>query len=96
MNLSLLGRARAEDAQFVLVAERGRGNIERDDANRQRETMTNNALQYIYSLSRESIDSKIQEFQLKAKMQREIDGQMKAISEAQKKARSHEGDHQLR
>jgi ATP-dependent RNA helicase DDX58 len=90
------GRARAENATYVLVAERGRGTIERDEANKLRERMMSRALNHIYSLPHDSVAKRINELQLNAKVEQEMAAKGKILSETLKKARTTSGDHELR
>jgi len=90
------GRARAENAQYMLLAERGRGTIERDEANRVREIMMNNAINEIKGMNPVTIQRKIRELQEQAKVERDMAAQGKVLSDELKRGRLHEGDHELR
>lgn len=95
-NVCIAGRARADNAEYHLVAERGRGTIERDEANRLREDMMNEAVRFIGNMDEETFQRKTRELQEKAKVERDMAALGKIIRDEKKKAEHREGDYELR
>ena len=90
------GRARADNAQYVVVGDRERCTIAKDEANRLREIMTNKALKFIDTMGPAAIRQKIAGLQLKAKLERDIESKGKEFKAAVRQSRTHEGEYQLR
>jgi hypothetical protein len=95
-HIQIAGRARAENAKYLLVAERGRGTIERDEANQLREAMMNEAVKFISNMNETTFQIKTRELQEKAKVERHMAALGKLISDEKKKAERREGDYELR
>lgn len=90
----LIGRARAEDGKFVLVAEKGRGVHEREMTNQVREELMGKAIFLVHQIPEETMRSKIMIQQELAKRERDMAAEAKVINASWKA--SHEGDYQLR
>jgi len=92
----VVGRARAEDAHYTVVGDRECDTIGKDEANKLRERMTNNALKFIDNLDPAEIRRRITDMQLKAKLERDIERKGKEFKAAVRQSRTHEGEYHLR
>jgi len=91
-----VGRARAEEAQFVVLGERGRGTIAKDEANRMQEKLAIAALKVIDGVDRLRMEQQIGEMQRRAKSERDSERREKELKAALRQSRTHEGEYQLR
>ena len=79
-----------------MVGDRERDTISKDEANKLRERMTNDALKFIDNLDPAEIRRRITDLQLKAKSERDIERRGEEFRAAVRKSRTHEGEYQLR
>ena len=96
MNLFHAGRARASQAEYLLVGETGRGTFERDKNNEIREVLMYKAIDKIYAMRKPERDQKILELQIKAKAEKDIKVSSEVIRDELKRNRKQEGDYELR
>ena len=88
-----VGRARAENADFILVTERGSGTVEKEDFNKIRETMMQKAIDIIqHRMTLIEIQTKISAFQKVSVVER----QMACGGKAQAKKARHDTGYSLR
>lgn len=92
----MAGRARADDAKYVLVGDRGSGVRQREATNQIREDLMYKAIYLIHRMPDDDFDSKIREHQTIAKHEREVAAVAKSNVAKFKKMISHENDSQLR
>ena len=96
LTICIVGRARAANAQYVVLGEREQGAIVKDQANKLRERMTSDALQFIDTMDPAEVRRKIAHLQWKAKSERDIENKGKEYMAAVRQSRTHEGEYQLR
>jgi len=79
-----------------VVGDLERGAIPKDEANKLREKLTNDALKRIDAMAPDDIRQTIYELQVKAKVERDIENKGKEYKAALRQSRTHEGEYQLR
>ena len=79
-----------------MLGEREQGAIVKDQANKLRERMTSDALQFIDTMDPAEVRRKIAHLQSKAKSERDIENKGKEYMAAVRQSRTHEGEYQLR
>lgn len=92
----LIGRARAEDGKYVVIAEKGRGVNEREMTNQVREELMTRAIFLVHQMPEEKMHSRITIQQELAKRERDMAAEAKVANARWKASHSHEGDYQLR
>ena len=91
----LLGRARKKGAEYLLVTEEGSGMMERDEMNKIRVDMMNDAIRAIDNMSSDEFHQRVAEYQEEARQTREIDAiGTRALAE-RRRARPTGGDYTL-
>ena len=69
----ILGRARKTGAECLLVTEQGSGMTERDELNKIRVDMMNDAIRAIDNMSDDDFHGRVEEYKKEARQKREID-----------------------
>ena len=91
-----LGRARAEQGQYVLLAERGRGAAKKDRFNKFQETLMEEAINVINNYSPRRIREEVRAIQKKTLIERQAARQASLINKSLKQGQLLQGDFTLR
>ena len=92
----ITGRARADDAQYVLVTDANRNAAQREQMNQIRENMMNKAIEEINRMEKREFNQKIYEFQMEALREQQLAAEAQRITEIRKAARLDAGEFELR
>lgn len=94
--LIIEGRARADNAQYLVVAEKGRGAAEKEESNKIREKMMQKAIDIINDKSIQQRRDDIHRYQREAQVEREMAKKGKEISQLMKASQSSSEGYELR
>lgn len=94
--LSVKGRARAENAQYLVVAEKGRGAAAKEECNKIREKMMQKAIDIIDRYQMGEKRERIRQYQKEAQVEREMAKKGKEISKILKASQNTDGRYILR
>ena len=95
MMLMVIGRARKPDAEYLLVTERGRGTAQRDEINRMREDLMNDAIRRIDVMNMTDFRQCVEKHQKDAKLTRNLTSLGEKMQKDQRRRRPSGGLHRL-